>query len=122
MKRITSMLALLVVAIAASAFGASASTGARAEGNDNIVNTAVAAGQFTTLASLLGKAGLVETLAGAGPFTVFAPTDAAFANVPEATLDALAADPAKLKSVLLYHVVAGRAWRQTSSSSPGPSA
>jgi uncharacterized surface protein with fasciclin (FAS1) repeats len=109
MKRITSMLALLVVAIAASAFGASASTGARTQGNDNIVNTAVAAGQFTTLASLLGKAGLVETLQGAGPFTVFAPTDAAFAKVPQATLDALAADPAKLKSVLLYHVVAGKA-------------
>ncbi len=51
----------------------------------------------------------METLAGAGPFTVFAPTDAAFAKVPKATLDALAADPAKLKSVLLYHVVAGRA-------------
>ena len=109
MKRITSMLALLVVAVAASAFGASASTGARAESNDTIVNTAVATGQFTTLASLLGKAGLVETLQGAGPFTVFAPTDAAFAKVPKATLDALAADPAKLKSVLLYHVVAGRA-------------
>ena len=109
MKRITTMLALLVVAVAASAFGASASTGARNEGTENIVQTAVTAGQFTTLASLLEKAGLVDTLAGGGPFTVFAPTDAAFAKVPKATLDALAADPAKLKSVLLYHVVSGRA-------------
>jgi uncharacterized surface protein with fasciclin (FAS1) repeats len=109
MKRITTMLALLVLAVAASAFGASASTGARNEGTENIVQTAVTAGQFTTLASLLEKAGLVDTLAGGGPFTVFAPTDAAFAKVPKATLDALAADPAKLKSVLLYHVVSGRA-------------
>jgi uncharacterized surface protein with fasciclin (FAS1) repeats len=108
MKRI--MLALLVVAaVTASALGASASAGTREEGNKNIVQTAVGAGQFTTLASLLDKAGLVDTLAGGGPFTVFAPTDAAFAKVPEATLDALAADPAKLKSVLLYHVVSGRA-------------
>lgn len=73
----------------------------------DIVATAVGAGSFTTLASLLQKAGLVSTLQGAGPFTVFAPTDAAFAKVPKATLDALAADPAKLKAVLLYHVVAG---------------
>jgi transforming growth factor-beta-induced protein len=109
MRRITTMLALLVAAIAASALAASASTGARVEGNDNIVQTAVTAGQFTTLATLLDKAGLVDTLAGGGPFTVFAPTDAAFAKVPKATLDALAADPAKLKSVLLYHVVSGRA-------------
>ena len=116
MKRITTMLALLVVAVAASAFGASASTGARNEGTENIVQTAVTAGQFTTLASLLEKAGLVDTLAGGGPFTVFAPTDAAFAKVPKATLDALAADPAKLKSVLLYHVVSGRPRRRTSSS------
>src|SRR5665647_615285 len=106
MKRIRIMLALLVVA--ASAVGASASTAALEEGNDNIVQTAVAAGQFTTLASLLDKAGLAGTLAGSGPFTVFAPTDAAFAKVPKATLDALAADPGKLKSVLLYHVVSGR--------------
>ncbi len=109
MKRITAMLALLVVAIAATSFGASASTGARVEANDNIVQTAVSAGQFTTLASLLQKAGLVDTLTSGGPYTVFAPTDAAFAKVPKATLDALAADPAKLKSVLLYHVVPGRA-------------
>ena len=74
----------------------------------NIVETAVAAGQFKTLASLLGQAGLVDTLSGKGRYTVFAPTDAAFAKVPKATLKALAADKAKLRAVLLYHVVAGR--------------
>ena len=109
MKRITTMLALTVVAaVVASAVGTATSAGGRQAATDNIVQTAVGAGQFTTLASLLEKAGLVDTLATGGPFTVFAPTDAAFAKVPQATLDALAADPAKLKAVLLYHVVSGR--------------
>jgi uncharacterized surface protein with fasciclin (FAS1) repeats len=75
----------------------------------NIVETAVAAGEFTTLASLLERAGLAETLAGEGPFTVFAPTDEAFEAVPQETLDALAEDPEKLRAVLLYHVVEGEA-------------
>ena len=74
----------------------------------NIVETAVAAGQFKTLASLLEQAGLVETLSGNSRFTVFAPTDAAFAKVPKATLDALAKDKTKLRAVLLYHVAAGK--------------
>jgi uncharacterized surface protein with fasciclin (FAS1) repeats len=74
----------------------------------DIVDTAVAAGQFTTLAKLLTEAGLVDTLKGAGPYTVFAPTDEAFAKVPAATLDALGKDPAKLKAVLTYHVVPGK--------------
>jgi len=74
----------------------------------NIVETAVAAGQFKTLAALLGQAGLVETLSGKSRFTVFAPTDAAFANVPKATLDALANDKAKLRAVLLHHVAKGK--------------
>jgi uncharacterized surface protein with fasciclin (FAS1) repeats len=74
---------------------------------ENIVETAVAAGSFNTLASLLEDANLAETLAGTGPFTVFAPTDEAFAKVPQATLDSLAADPEKLRAVLLYHVVEG---------------
>src|SRR5881392_3876223 len=111
MKRMRTTLALLlaaVVAVAAIGASASASTASRTAGDKNIVETAVAAGQFTTLASLLTKAGLVDTLATGGPFTVFAPTDAAFAKVPKATLDALAANPALLKSVLLYHVVPGR--------------
>ncbi len=73
----------------------------------DIVDTAVAAGSFTTLAKLLTDAGLVETLKGAGPFTVFAPTDAAFAAVPKETLDALAADKDLLVKVLTYHVVSG---------------
>ena len=74
----------------------------------DIVDTAVAAGSFTTLAKLLTSAGLIDTLKGAGPFTVFAPTDEAFAKIDKATLDALAADPAKLKAVLTYHVVSGK--------------
>ena len=73
----------------------------------DIVDTAVAAGNFTTLAAALEKAGLVETLKGKGPFTVFAPTDAAFAKVPKKDLDALLADKSKLVAVLTYHVVPG---------------
>jgi uncharacterized surface protein with fasciclin (FAS1) repeats len=75
--------------------------------SQNIVETAVAAGKFDTLVSLVQQAGLAETLANEGPFTVFAPTDAAFAKVPKKTLAALQADPDKLKAVLLYHVANG---------------
>ena len=74
----------------------------------DIVDTAVAAGNFNTLATALTAAGLVETLKGPGPFTVFAPTDAAFAKVPKADLDALLKDKAKLTAVLTYHVVPGK--------------
>jgi len=74
----------------------------------DIVDTAIAAGNFKTLASALGAAGLVETLKGKGPFTVFAPTDAAFAKIPKADLDALLKDKAKLTAVLTYHVVPGK--------------
>ena len=74
----------------------------------DIVDTAVAAGSFKTLATALGAAGLVDTLKGKGPFTVFAPTDAAFAKIPKADLDALLKDKAKLTAVLTYHVVAGK--------------
>lgn len=74
----------------------------------DIVDTAVDAGQFTTLAKALQAADLVTTLKGPGPFTVFAPTDAAFAKLPAATLDSLLANPAELSKVLTYHVVAGR--------------
>ncbi len=67
------------------------------------------AGQFKTLATALTAANLVDTLRGPGPFTVFAPTDAAFAKIPQATLDALLADPSgALTDILLYHVVPGR--------------
>jgi uncharacterized surface protein with fasciclin (FAS1) repeats len=85
------------------AFGALASAHAK-----DIVDTAVAAGSFKTLATALQAAGLVDTLKGPGPFTVFAPTDEAFAKVPKADLDALLADKAKLTAVLTYHVVPGK--------------
>ena len=74
----------------------------------DIVDTAVAAGNFKTLATALTAAGLVDTLKGKGPFTVFAPTDAAFAKIPKADLDALLKDKAKLTAVLTYHVVPGK--------------
>ncbi|MCE2859671.1 MAG: fasciclin domain-containing protein [Oxalobacteraceae bacterium] len=74
----------------------------------DIVDTAVGAGTFKTLAAALGAAGLVETLKGKGPFTVFAPTDEAFAKIPKADLDALLKDKKKLAAVLTYHVVAGK--------------
>ena len=74
----------------------------------DIVDTAVSAGSFKTLATALGAAGLVDTLKGKGPFTVFAPTDEAFAKIPKADLDALLKDKAKLTAVLTYHVVSGK--------------
>lgn len=73
----------------------------------DIVATADGAGTFTTLLAAAQAAGLVETLQGDGPFTVFAPTDDAFAALPEGTLDSLLADPEALKQILLYHVVPG---------------
>ena len=82
-----------------------AALGAQAK---DIVDTAVGAGNFKTLATALTAAGLIDTLKGKGPFTVFAPTDAAFAKVPKADLDALLADKAKLTAVLTYHVVPGK--------------
>ncbi len=85
----------------------STSSTAAAPAQSNIVQTAVAAGEFKTLVSLVKQAGLAGALSGPGPLTVFAPTDAAFAAVPKATLAELAKDPAKLKAVLLYHVVKG---------------
>ena len=71
----------------------------------DIVDTAVAAGSFKTLVAAVQQAGLVDTLKGKGPFTVFAPTDEAFAKIPKAQLDALLMDKAKLSAVLTYHVV-----------------
>ncbi len=91
--------AIIVTALAFAATAAQAK---------DIVETAVAAGDFKTLAVALEKADLIKTLKGKGPFTVFAPTDAAFAKVPKADLDALLADKAKLASVLTYHVVPGK--------------
>lgn len=74
----------------------------------DIVDTAIAAGSFNTLVTAVQAAGLVETLKGPGPFTVFAPTDAAFAKIPQETLNGLLNDRAALTSVLTYHVVPGR--------------
>jgi uncharacterized surface protein with fasciclin (FAS1) repeats len=74
----------------------------------NIVETAIEAGQFNTLVAAVKAAGLVETLSGPGPFTVFAPNDAAFAKIPKATLDGLLKDKAKLTAILTYHVVSGK--------------
>ncbi len=73
----------------------------------DIVETAVAAGSFNTLATALTEAGLIDALKGDGPFTVFAPTDEAFAKLPKGTLDNLLKDKDQLKKVLLYHVVSG---------------
>lgn len=81
---------------------------ASAQAPKDIVDTAVAAGNFKTLASLLEEANLIQTLKQPGPFTVFAPTDEAFAQLPAGTLDALKADKTKLRNVLLFHVVPGQ--------------
>lgn len=94
MKQIIVLSALAFAALSASA--------------KDIVDTAVAAGKFNTLATALQAAGLVDTLKGPGPFTVFAPTDEAFAKIPKADLDALLKDKAKLSAVLTYHVVSGK--------------
>ena len=74
----------------------------------DIVDTAVNAGSFSTLVAAIKAAQLVDTLKGAGPFTVFAPTDEAFAKLPEGTVDALLKDIPKLKKILTYHVVSGK--------------
>ena len=94
MKKLLAVTALSLAALSAQA--------------KDIVDTAVGAGKFNTLAAALTAAGLVDTLKGKGPFTVFAPTDEAFAKIPKAQLDALLADKAKLTEVLTYHVVAGK--------------
>ena len=85
-------------------------SGQEAPAKWDIVDTAVSNGSFKTLATALQAAGLVETLKGAGPFTVFAPTDAAFAKLPSGTLDGLLKpeNKAKLTSILTYHVVSGK--------------
>jgi uncharacterized surface protein with fasciclin (FAS1) repeats len=90
---------LIATAVTLAAFGVQAK---------DIVDTAVAAGNFKTLVVALKAADLVSTLKGKGPFTVFAPTDAAFAKIPKTDLDALLKNKAKLKAVLSYHVVSGK--------------
>ena len=87
-----------------------AATVAFADGHmkKDIVDTAVSAGSFNTLVTAVKAADLVDTLKGPGPFTVFAPTDEAFAKIPKDQLDALLKDKAKLRAVLTYHVVSGK--------------
>jgi uncharacterized surface protein with fasciclin (FAS1) repeats len=95
---------LSAAAIAAGALSANAQD---AKPTKDIVETAVAAGSFKTLVAAVQAAGLVETLKGKGPFTVFAPTDEAFAKLPPGTVEALLKDKAKLAAILTYHVVSG---------------
>jgi uncharacterized surface protein with fasciclin (FAS1) repeats len=94
MKKLFAMTALSVAALTVQA--------------KDIVETATAAGNFNTLLAAATAAGLVDTLKGKGPYTVFAPTDAAFAKIPKADLDALLKDKPKLSAVLLAHVVPGK--------------
>ena len=110
MKRISIITAValtLAVGAATASTGGAVVPSAPQTGTKNIVETAVAAGRFKTLAKLLTKAGLVSALQRPGPFTVFAPTDAAFKKLPKKTLNKLLHNKAKLKAVLLYHVVSG---------------
>jgi uncharacterized surface protein with fasciclin (FAS1) repeats len=104
MYKLTQAMTIGLFTLAISMFAAAGHHGAKKD----IVDTAVAAGDFSTLVTAVKAAGLVETLKGEGPFTVFAPTDAAFAKVPTDTLNALLADKAALANVLTYHVVAGK--------------
>ena len=99
--------AAVMAALLAAGSLAAQSAPAKSAEPGNIVETAVAAGQFKTLATALDAAGLIPTLSGKGPFTVFAPTDAAFGLLPEGTIPALLKDKTKLTSVLTYHVVPG---------------
>ena len=115
MRKLILPIAVLVVALATAAVAlggddrsGSAVRPAAKPPTKNIVGTAVAAGDFDTLVSLVKRAGLVKTLSGKGPFTVFAPTDKAFEKVPASTLEGLLKDRAALRQVLLYHVASGR--------------
>jgi uncharacterized surface protein with fasciclin (FAS1) repeats len=94
--------------VAASALAVAFPAGIATAQARDVFDTAVAAGQFTTFARALQQAGLMDTLKGPGPFTVFAPTDAAFARVPAERLNSLLANPQQLRSVLTYHTVPGR--------------
>jgi uncharacterized surface protein with fasciclin (FAS1) repeats len=99
---------LTVLAALALAVPVATAAPAREQASPSIAAIAAQTPQFSTLLSLVKKAGLAETLSKPGAYTVFAPTNAAFAKVPKATLDKLAKNPAALKRVLLYHVVAGK--------------
>jgi uncharacterized surface protein with fasciclin (FAS1) repeats len=98
---------LVLAALAVPALAGTAAADRESKSDRNLVETAVAAGSFKTLVSLVQQAGLADTLATGGTFTVFAPTDAAFEKVPKSTLSKLASNPEQLKAVLLYHVAKG---------------
>jgi uncharacterized surface protein with fasciclin (FAS1) repeats len=98
----------LAVALAAGIATTEAQAQAYGASQPNLVEVAQGAGSFTTLVAAVKAAGLAETLSGEGPFTVFAPTDEAFAKLPEGTVEALLANPEQLRAVLTYHVVPGR--------------
>jgi len=100
--------ALMVCGGILSSLAVAGPYGSKDTGTMDIVDTAVSAGSFTTLVKAIQAAGLVDTLKGPGPFTVFAPTDEAFAKLPAGTLEGLLADKAKLTAILTYHVVPGR--------------
>ena len=108
MKTLITTLISAFMFVGMPAFAGSHGGGKMDDNKMDIVDTAVKAGSFNTLAAALTAADLVATLKGKGPFTVFAPTDAAFAKIPKADLDALLKDKAKLTAVLTYHVVAGK--------------
>lgn len=105
MRKITAFLVVAGFLLTAGGFSV-----ARPKAEQDIVDTAVAAGSFKTLAAALQAAGLVDTLKGKGPFTVFAPTDEAFAKLPAGTVENLLKpeNKEKLKAILLYHVVSGK--------------
>jgi uncharacterized surface protein with fasciclin (FAS1) repeats len=105
-RRLVGLVAAVALATSAVSLAGAKEPATSANGK-NIVETAVGAGKFKTLVSLVQQAGLADTLATGGTFTVFAPTDAAFAKVPKSTLSKLAANPDQLKAVLLYHVAKG---------------
>ena len=104
------MFRTFAIAATALVIVATASTRTSGQAQKDIVDTAIAAGSFNTLAKALTAAGLVDTLRGAGPFTVFAPTDAAFAKLPAGTVESLLKpeNKAKLVRLLTYHVVSGK--------------
>jgi uncharacterized surface protein with fasciclin (FAS1) repeats len=102
MRKMLTSIAALALILAVAGFAQAGNS------EPDIVDTAVAAGSFNTLVTAVQAAGLVDTLKGDGPFTVFAPTDEAFAKLPEGTVEALLKDKAKLAAILTYHVVPGK--------------
>jgi uncharacterized surface protein with fasciclin (FAS1) repeats len=106
MKPFATLAMILALSTAPALAGDCGSASAKA--SNNIVETAVSAGSFNTLVAAVQAADLADTLAGAGPYTVFAPTDEAFAKLPPGTIERLLANPDQLREILLYHVVPGK--------------